>query len=871
MTPELRCTIFHDTFAPDGIVVDQPLGLKDAKLKLEREPTYSSLVETFEGEFIWYGSARTLLRQIEDADGPNAKVGIHFDIRYKKVFEPLFHGLFNMEELQDIDNPGGGHPYKCTVPIVRDDLWARMINQRSKPVNLQSPNDIYGETREVLTPTTLSLPTQKIQQKFFGRTTSAAPELWLLQQNLPAGQAMAFDLFNEVTIDEIKERISVGTDMVNPPVGHMFKLAFAGSYRFNISMYVWGLSTTYQVSPDVNAWIQFNEGAPVALTRTDIGTDFVDGVTLFELVDYDVDLIAGTIVRIFLRNDNGFAVAKPVTIPNNNPIIHDFDSVLDIVAGTIYPDSTSPAFPVHEAFQSVLDRITGRDKAFYSEHLGNPSTQQVDYPEFGCGSAYALAKGINVRGYSLLSKPFAASLDNLWTGLHPCLNLGLGYGKIAGPVLVQFLKNPLILHFDSPDNLDWINEGNPLYNDWTENGDGFVGATVGVGGFTKYLRQQFPTKPAGTDYVVHLEFVTAGAGQEVRVILETWLDGVLQETIYDANEVSIAPTNNVVEVAFTAALPYNMIKLSIEGIDPAPHPTAIDFVVKLFQDFISVVDAPVIRVEERRFFYNPTPSLLLSNCKLVRTYDSNEITKSIKIGYAKSLVGSASGIDDPQTSRTYGTQFATIGKDQNITSTLVAASLAIEETRRQARLEPGKDWQLDNDIMIIALNKDTLTEPELDENFSSVLNLLNKETRYNIRLSVARNMQRWLSVFTGCLQWFSGTAKYLKFLTGTGNFDMQTNMDGADCEGDDLYLSESQDLYNGIDDFIQKPVAYEYDKAPLSWEDYKTIRDNSEHGIGMSRTEENHKVTFIKRLEYSFMDAEAKINTLLGELDPIEE
>jgi len=96
-----------------------------------------------------------------------------------------------------------------------------------------------------------------------------------------------------------------------------------------------------------------------------------------------------------------------------------------------------------------------------------------------------------------------------------------------------------------------------------------------------------------------------------------------------------------------------------------------------------------IRVEEKGYFFDPTVILNFSYVNNIeRTYDKDQIYKKIEVGYNKWKSEPALfGLDDPQTKHTYATLFEKIGKDINIYSGFIAASLAIENTRRTTRIK----------------------------------------------------------------------------------------------------------------------------------------------------------------------------------------
>ncbi len=877
MTPQFRFTIFNDPLYLSGIVVSQPAGWEDIQIVLERN-VYHSLTESIVADtLIWFSDARDVFREIEDDQGPDAEIRILAEIKFDdNTYETFFDGIVDLSTIQDIDIDMRG-PYKCTVSIREVSTWSKFMNRINNSVDLQSTTDLDGNITEAINPSTISLTPQKVRQQFVGTTGIPDPfSFKLVEYDVIAGSYGGIDVFNALTLDEIEKRLSVDN---NSPEGGaevqtLFALKFAGTYVWNITLYVCGTNLLYQLDPDVSMYFQRNNGTPVALTRTDYGTDSVDGVTGFVFSD-TIDHIAGEKIRIFFKNNNAFSVTKHVIIIINNAIAgFPTTNSMSIVANTVFPATPCESFRIHEAFNAVTDRIVGRNLTFYSEYLGNPDTQQMTYADFGCGSAYALFKGINARGYSLLSKPFSASFTDLW-GAEAVLNLGLGLFKLPSPIYVQFLKNPELAHFDS--QFDWTSIGNPAYEIWSENGDGQASVSIIIAmGFpdlalTQYLSQIFAIKLAGGSYKVSLAYYMSNAGSVVHFVLETYLAGVLQETLYSSNRTSIG--GDSFDVTFTAVDDFDEIRLSLQGISVSVG-TTIDFRFSrpdttgygLF-GFYELIQPTVLRCEPKRHFYNTTPSLLISGAKLIRTYANEVIYKSLEIGYAKGAVQSQSGIDDPQISHKYNTANRMTGTDLKIISSLVAASLAIEQTRRQQSLEIGKDWQLDNDIMIVALNKSSLDVPELDENFSSITNLLNPETRYNTRLSVGYMMTRWMDFLNGTIQWMSAGLFYYFFGSGKGNFDMQSELDGGDCESAG-FVNEKADV-NGSSDFLYKPVQYNYASCPMTWSDYKTVRDNPEKALGISRTDSGHKACHIKKLSYKPFHSVASIDVLLGETDLI--
>jgi hypothetical protein len=293
-----------------------------------------------------------------------------------------------------------------------------------------------------------------------------------------------------------------------------------------------------------------------------------------------------------------------------------------------------------------------------------------------------------------------------------------------------------------------------------------------------------------------------------------------------------------------------------EGVNP---------ILNLGLGYEEIGGTEFIRCEEKAYFYDSTKSLNLDYVSgIVKTYDRKKIIKSIGVGYKKWSAESASGIDDPQAKLTFATLFEQLGEDMKIESGFIAASLSIEQTRRN-RVEFGKDWRLDEEVIIINVTDDsTPILPETDGKFDSVTGLLNSETRYNIILSSKRNLLRWLNVILGCLQSYLSTP--IKFVKGEGNYDMISDYTcGGDCEDIAIQCAamtegadqEIQFLGPGIG-YLHKPDYWEF-THDLTWDEYKIIRDNRNQAIGVSESNSGHVTLFIDNLEWNHINGKATV------------
>lgn len=746
--PTFRFTLTHAILG--SLEISGPIGWKDAKLKFERHEDYHSLIEYFEGSFIFYGNngvengGLDFIKTVELAYGVDAQIDILIEISFDDgyTFETVFIGQLDISDIQETKNN------KAEIPIIRNDFWANFINRRETPVNIQDPVDLDGNTRNIIDPVSINLTPQKIQQKsefyagfgfVYGKESS---------DDLGLNQYIQLD-GDQAILDEIDEKYSIPFGYNTDVPVWIYEFEYEGNYVFDIKIETSFITDNVGVSFSQNStfnfagitylrfYIQKNEESAIELSTIENNagdkstTYYYNGA--LEIKSGDTVRIYGLVVSNWPGGSDGVGRGFLLWGEFNNEVIVDdilsrsgpfnfgtppsgrtIPTYFNIVAQTVYAESEGDAFLLHDAAGAITDRIIGRNDSFYSERLGSAQTNYRQYFSDGCDWRNVIIQGLQIRKYSLNEKQFSMSFKKWWDGANPILNLGLGY---------------------------------EIIND-----------------------------------------------------LET------------------------------------------------------------------------IRVEEKEYFFVPTPSLYIDNVyDIIREYDKNRIYKKVEIGYNKWQSEEVSGIDDPQTKHTYASRLQKIGTDFKMYSEFIAASLAIEVTRRQT-IEKSKDYKFDNDVFIIAINGDDVSpdvyRPELNEDFNTITNLLNAETRYNLRLTPARNLLRWIKFLNNGLQSYVGSV--YKFTAGEGNYDMTSDMvistPGCEDDFDGAVLSEKQDI-PVTDDYVFIPQEFSIE-IDLSWDDYKTIRNNPRNAIAISQTTSNHKAFYIKSLEYELVRSRAMLK--LWPVEPLQ-
>lgn len=431
MTPQFRFTFFNAALYPAGIVVNQPLGWRDAKLSLTRDPLFHSLIEYFKGTFIWYGIARDVIVAVDAAQGPGATLRVLIEQRYNVGFVSIFDGLLDISQLEDITKSGTF--YKISVPIIRDDFWSKIINRKGAKADIAGAVDMDGNAIAPQSSLTLNLTPQAVRQNFIRVEAGASSQTD--QQAVGVTSYLLIDNAN-FTLDEINKRYEYGSKVVqNNPVDalqFLYVPEYAGSYTFNM-LIAYSLVWTGARNIDVKWFITtiiagVRTNTQIGVTNSAAAATSINSFGFNPILASTITLNAGDQVYIYGVVTLSAGVADLSFIPYDG--LNDVKTQFTVQADTIYQPSTADVFRIFEAFLSILEKITGQVGC-----LDNGSEL------LGCSGTYHLTPGTAVRGYSLVEKQFFASFDDLWQGADPLFNLGMGYFDAGGGVQkVEILK-----------------------------------------------------------------------------------------------------------------------------------------------------------------------------------------------------------------------------------------------------------------------------------------------------------------------------------------------------------------------------------------------------------------------------------------------
>lgn len=593
--------------------ISEPDGWKDAKLKLERHPDYHSLIEYFEGDFIFYGSngvddgGINFIKTVENLYGVDSELKIIIDVSFDEgySYQNVFTGLLDLSALQEVKNN------KLSCPIINSSFWSKFISRKETPINLKSSTDLDGITKTVVDDIVINLTSQKIQKQYSGTMREGVT---IYQDELPLNEYIQYDFDNEI-LSEIKRKYTLFTSP-NPEVPvSIFDMEEDGDYEIDIRIemsiisHVGGAITAcagaFQKSPtssyiDMFLYVR-NAGdfdGSYNLTKTDHITDstsYTYSSTIYipknsqvtlgaRLVNdsWKDDTVSVNSILIYGDSNANLPIKKGqfvfTTQCEVDTIIDSTESFsipsgvstpsyMQITAQTVKDDSVADAYLIHDVAQSICDRITGNYQSLYSEYFGGTLTNGRTYASDGCAWNYGLLQGLQIRGYTFAQKQFSLSFDKWWKGANPIFNLSLGYETIGGVEVIRIEEKAHVYDRDSNSSVN-ISNVREISREY-DNSKIYKKIEVGyqkwqsesISGIDDpQTKRVFATRfqKVGTDLTLYSEFMAASIAIEVarRQSVEKSADYKLDNDIFiihlDKNDVS----SDVYEPRVESTSPY---------------------------------------------------------------------------------------------------------------------------------------------------------------------------------------------------------------------------------------------------------------------------------------------------------------------------
>jgi hypothetical protein len=809
-----RFVLTHDI--EGSIEISEMDGWKDVSLKLDRDADFHSLIEYFDGSFIFYGNNGVInggidfIKLIELNYGPDATLLIDIDLTFDDIsFSNVFNGQFKLTELEEMPEN------KMRLPIIRDDFWAKFYSRLEQVVNIQSTTDLDDNAIAPAESIKINLPSQKIRYEGsyeWEESVTYPEELGIFGMMLDWEKVINDDL-KKFNLSRLGFDIGSTSGIALNLIG-LFDAPYDGDYNFDIAFssaeygggnwfsaleryYVQKSYQTVQLAIDTFSQTNISFGADTIQLNT-----FNKTISLKkgdQIAIYGAKGAASDDITIFGTKRLNWIT---VDLATTGPIGLSGEQTID---GTL--TSSSKVLVKDQADKSQNGVYTTGAGAWSRSTDADTAAELLDSAIFISGGT--------------------TNIDTAYRQTETSINLGVS--NVSFTYTIPSDERLIPYPGPSVDN-HLIITGDTIYTD--TDCDAFLLHDVGAAITDRTIgdTDTFYSELLGSSFTKARQYDDDGCA-----------------SAYGLAKGLHARRYSLFEKPY-----FSSFNQWWKGVDPILN-------LSLMYD---VVDGqPVIRVEDKAFQYDDSEGTSVDFSfirNITRKYDNDRIFNKIEQGYSKWQGEDISGIDDPQTRKIYSTRFKKIGKPIQNLSEFIAASLVWESARRLTR-EKSTDYKFDNETFILALNPAFTTpddspdtyvfNPELDEQFDSVTNLLHPETRYNIKLSVARNFLRWQNFYQGCLQSYLGSN--FKFASGEGNFDMVSEMEFNECLNED-YSGDSLDEKGNIPvtgDYLHLSHLYEIEH-PMDWDEYVLIRNNRRKPIGISQSGSGHVSMFIKTLEY---------------------
>lgn len=304
-------------------------------------------------------------------------------------------------------------------------------------------------------------------------------------------------------------------------------------------------------------------------------------------------------------------------------------------------------------------------------------------------------------------------------------------------------------------------------------------------------------------------------------ITEAYTDGFItvKSNLYGRSDSDVNPYDGVNYLALTNGLRIRNY-VDLDGNKPALSlsfkelAAGIAPVDNIGYGFVLEDGNLYLRVERFEWFYQSNVIFSIDNpSKKVRSLVPKEVFSDFNIGYKKYETEGTNGLDAIMTNREYRTRQALSTSKVEKISDFVADSYAIEATRRRANDKDTKDWRYDNDVFILELSSRSGGYIIRTGNVTGT-NLVDPSTLYNVGISPARCVQRWLGRLFG----WSHKKEELIFTAGTGNLNASTARSPLNIK----YV-ENQNFESGTPVFTAEIIDVEY---PLTLSEFNAIKSN---------------------------------------------
>lgn len=425
-----------------SIEITEPIGWKDDEKETARHDRFKGIYTNFSNSLKFIGDGKDWINLVFEIYGINAEIRLVKDERHPKT-DKWIRSYDGFLDLMTKEEENG----KLSIKFNASSLEKLIKSRESEQLELERLDTIDGLPIEQLIPNTVALNGRKIFLKSL---------LEVLEEDR-ASAAFRMKYTGGTRFKTLAIPLSVKYES-DTNVHSVYKDQFTDLNEYNVSEMFYFNSNTYQRTLNLDIAISFL----IKMRKLEGVSDLDIGVSLYKYSKDDIgvySLIDTTIIHKLSNphSQSNYSVntsfkATVMVEPNEGLALKiygggyfkdflgydylymDFEDIIasiNIEEDSFFEKSTSNVLLPFDVCNRLLQIITGRTDALYSEALGY---KEIGYAVDGPASLIGLTHGHWVRGFvegDELYKAFTTSLKDFLNSYLTVRGLGMGIEKIG--------------------------------------------------------------------------------------------------------------------------------------------------------------------------------------------------------------------------------------------------------------------------------------------------------------------------------------------------------------------------------------------------------------------------------------------------------
>lgn len=403
----VRYTFYHKSIG--NVVIAEPIGFNDDDLEYSRHSDYHGVFTLFSNNLEFYGNSRTIIKNIYDVYGINAKLELKKEILEKDTTQ-INTMLYVEQHTGYLDFPTlKVTKRKATCRFNSSNLATTIKTSEGIAVEIERNTTLDGTSIPVIIPNNIILQEKDI----------LAVDQWILNGT----QVFTPDLFARTPLLTL-----VSHQHVDDPSAVVDDYSAGGLITSGNMFWVQNIATiTLDLSITITAIIEYGQA--------DFYVDRFrwDGTSYILVEQIEIGPLVGEMlskdITVSLDIDDSLALTVRTDIVSSSVTITGI-TITASETSTFTTTETQRFVYIHELLDKIATIITNKSNVFYSEYFGRTD---LGYTTLGKGGETGFTSGYWVRNFNKLAERYKSptiSWKDIVSSLSAVFNIGFGIEKI---------------------------------------------------------------------------------------------------------------------------------------------------------------------------------------------------------------------------------------------------------------------------------------------------------------------------------------------------------------------------------------------------------------------------------------------------------